>query len=103
MSNSEVSDLEKEILNELQSLTRLKNLRPTTLTLLLFSFLAEEIGSIKVNKSTLENLHILNFKVGEENKGRIIGKKGHILKAICSVSKAFAKARGKDIIVSVED
>ena len=97
------SKLESDLLEELRNLERIEDLDPTILTQLLFSFLAEEIGDLEVSQTRLENLYILNFVVGENNKAKIIGKKGHILKAVCSICKAYFKTRGKDVVINVKD
>jgi len=104
MSNlSPPSVLEENLLENLRNLDRIGDLDPTILVQLLFSFLAEEIGDLEVNQTRLGDLYILNFVVGENNKAKIIGKKGHILKAVCSICKAYFKTRGKDVVINVKD
>lgn len=102
-SSTPPSKLENDLLEALRNLDRIGDLEPTLLVQLLFSFLAEEIGDIEVTQTKLENLYILNFVVGETNKPWLIGKRGHILKAVCSICKAYFKIRGKDIVINIKD
>ena len=101
--DNQLSEFEKNLLEELRNLKRLSDISEVTFVSLLFSLLAEDVGSIRTKKITHGNLYLLDFWVGEINKGRVIGKKGHILKAIWSLSKSFFRARQKDVVISVKD
>lgn len=101
--DDQLSEFEKNLLEELRGLERLKDLSVTTFVSLLFSLLAEDVSLIGMQKTEHANLFILDYWVGADNKGRVIGKKGHILKAIWSLSKSFARTRQKDVVINVKD
>lgn len=103
MPDNQLSEFEENLLAELRGLERLSDLSVTTFVSLLFSLLAEDVGKIRLQRTTHVNLFILDYWVGDVNKGRVIGKKGHILKAIWSLSKSFARTRQRDVVINVKD
>ena len=64
--------------------------------------LADHPDKVEVKESEQAGLLTLQLFVAEEDKGRIIGKQGKVIKAIRSVVSAAASKDGKKTVVEVE-
>jgi predicted RNA-binding protein YlqC (UPF0109 family) len=84
-----------------------KNLSPNlhcsigALAALLIYDLAKDPGEITVSHRLGDGVTVLEFDVGETNKGRIIGKHGHTIKALRSLCRSIAKGRGEEIVLDL--
>jgi predicted RNA-binding protein YlqC (UPF0109 family) len=72
------------------------------LVLFMVKRLADHPERVEVKESEQAGLVTLELTVAEEDKGRIIGKQGKVIKAIRSVVSAAASKAGKKTVVEVE-
>lgn len=45
----------------------------------------------------------IEFRLSPKNKGKVIGRNGHTIKAIRSICRAIERGRGKDVSIEVLD
>lgn len=72
------------------------------LTLYLIKNLADHPDSVSVNENEENGVMHLRVKVAEEDKGRVIGKDGRVIKAIRALIGALAAKEGKRSYVQVD-
>ena len=72
------------------------------LILYLIKNLADHPDSVLVDESEENGVVHLRVKVAEEDKGRIIGKEGRVIKAIRALIGALAIKEGKRSYVQVD-
>ena len=65
--------------------------------------LVDDPESVTVNERTEKKTTILEVRVADSDKGKVIGKQGRIAKAIRSVVKAAAAKEDKKVIVDILD
>lgn len=72
-----------------------------TVTALLIYGLVKDPGAVSVRCQDGAGVTALEFDVGEVNRGRVIGKHGHTIKALRSLCRSIAKGRGEEIILDL--
>ena len=65
--------------------------------------LVDDPESVVVNEREEKKTTVLEVRVAESDKGKVIGKQGRIAKAIRSVVKAAAAKEDKKVIVDIMD
>ena len=65
--------------------------------------LVDDPESVVVNEREEKKTTVLEVRVAEPDMGKVIGKQGHIAKAIRSVVKAAAAKEDKKVIVDIMD
>lgn len=65
--------------------------------------LVEDKDNVSVTASTTDDVTTITIKVSQNDTGKIIGKKGKIVTAIRTITKAVAVKRGEKYIVEVVD
>ena len=65
--------------------------------------LVDDPESVVVNEREEKTTTVLEDKVAEADRGKVIGKQGRIAKAIRSVVKAAAAKEDKKVIVDIMD
>lgn len=65
--------------------------------------LVDDPESVVVNEREEKKTTVLEVRVAESDMGKVIGKQGHIAKAIRSVVKAAAAKEDKKVIVDIMD
>jgi len=73
----------------------------------LVSFLAKNIvdkpGSVKIEEETQNGATILKLTVDKEDMGKIIGKRGRIIKSLRSILKIKAIKSGKKAFLQIQE
>jgi len=72
------------------------------LVLLVVKSLADHPEKVVVEESDENGVTSLQLTVAEEDKGKIIGKQGKVIKAIRSVAAAAASKAGKKVAVDLD-
>jgi predicted RNA-binding protein YlqC (UPF0109 family) len=72
------------------------------LVLYLVKSLADHPEDVAVEESEQNGVLRLQLTVAEEDKGKIIGKQGKVIKAIRSVAAAAASKAGKKVAVDID-
>ena len=72
------------------------------LVLFMVKRLADHPDRVEVKETEAAGLLTLQLTVAEEDKGRVIGKQGKVIKAIRSVVSAVASKDGKKTVVEVD-
>ncbi len=72
------------------------------LVLYLVKSLADHPEDVAVEESEQNGVLRLQLTVAEEDKGKIIGKQGKVIKAIRSVAAAAATKAGKKVAVDID-
>ena len=72
------------------------------LVLYLVKSLADHPEDVAVEESEQNGVLRLQLTVSEEDKGKIIGKQGKVIKAIRSVAAAAASKSGKKVAVDID-
>ena len=72
------------------------------LVLYLVKSLADHPEKVVVEESDQNGVVRLQLTVAEEDKGKIIGKQGKVIKAIRSVASAAASKAGKKVAVDLD-
>ena len=65
--------------------------------------LVDDPESVVVNEREEKKTTVLEVRVAESERGKVIGKQGRIAKAIRSVVKAAAAKEDKKVIVDIMD
>lgn len=65
--------------------------------------LVDDPESVVVNEREEKKTTVLEVRVAESDRGKVIGKQGRIAKAIRSVVKAAAAKEDKKVIVDIMD
>ena len=73
------------------------------LATLLLKSLSSTLDSVVVNEVAEEKHVYLTTKVGEADKGKVIGKDGCIIKAVRTVLTAAATSQDKKVTLKLED
>ena len=63
--------------------------------------IVDDTNSVSVLSEDTEKGILYEIKVGKEDVGKIIGKKGRVASAIRTVAKAAGAKRGKRVMVNV--
>lgn len=64
--------------------------------------LASDPAKAEVSESEQDGVTLLNLTVAEEDKGKIIGRQGKVIKAIRALASAAAMKQGKKVSVEIE-
>lgn len=68
---------------------------------LLVGLLSESSDTTSVYVEKTSRITVLTFEIVDGNKGRVIGRRGHTLKAFRSICKSIERSRGRDVIIDV--
>ena len=77
------------------------NLPIDTLAALLIYQLIKSPQQVVVRCRGGDGLTAMEFDVGAENKGRVIGKHGHLIKALRSLCRSIERSRNRDVILDI--
>jgi predicted RNA-binding protein YlqC (UPF0109 family) len=72
------------------------------LALALVKGLADHPDKVVIQESELEGAVLLKLAVAEEDKGKIIGKQGKVIKAVRALLSAAAGKRGKRVVLDLD-
>ncbi len=72
------------------------------LVLYLLKNLADHPEQADVQQSEQNGSVVLHLVVAEEDKGKVIGKQGKVIKAIRAVANAAAAKAGKKVVVEID-
>lgn len=72
------------------------------LVLYLLKNLADQPDKVDVQQSEQNGSVVLHLVVAEEDKGKVIGKQGKVIKAIRAVASAAAAKAGKKVVVEID-
>lgn len=72
------------------------------LVLYIVKQLANDPSKASVAESEQDGVVLLNLAVAEEDKGKIIGRQGKVIKAIRALAGAAAMKQGKKVSVEIE-
>jgi predicted RNA-binding protein YlqC (UPF0109 family) len=73
-----------------------------SLVLYLLKNLADQPDKVDVQESEQGGSVHLHLIVAEEDKGKVIGKQGKVIKAIRAVASAAASKAGKKVVVEID-
>lgn len=71
------------------------------LVLFIVKQLANNPGAVSAEESESDGVLEFKLTVAEEDKGRIIGKQGKVIKAIRALASAAASKQGKRVAVDI--
>ena len=72
------------------------------LVTLLAKNLVEHPDAVEVTASEVEGAKSLLIRVADDDKGKIIGKQGKVIKALRAVAGAAAQKSGQKVLVDLE-
>ena len=87
--------------SSLQDLQNLKDLSIEGFVALVVSLLCDSPDDVKISVVRTPGLIVLEIVPGRHNKGRIIGKHGHTIKALKSLCRSVARGANKNIYIEV--
>ncbi len=64
--------------------------------------LADHPGQVQVSETADNDTVRVDLTVAEEDKGKVIGKQGKVIKAIRAVAGAAASKAGKRVLVDID-
>ncbi len=73
-----------------------------SLTQFLVKELADHPAQVSITESESEGSTLLKLNVAEEDKGKIIGKQGKVIKAIRAVVSAAGAKTGKRAVIDLD-
>ena len=92
------------IFQTLQTVEALQELPIESLASLLIYLMCEKNSStIEVATSKEGRTTIVNFILGPEARGRVIGKNGHTIRAVRSICRSIERSRGLDVMLEILD
>lgn len=65
--------------------------------------LIDDPESLSINVETEEDAEVIQVRVDEADRGKIIGKQGRIAKAIRTIARAAAIKRGMKVLIKIVD
>lgn len=100
-SRPDAPSIERFVLEKLHDLQHLKDLDVDVLAAILVGVLCADPSESTVWTTKGLNSNVVEFKVPNTDRWRILGKKGHTIKSIWSLCKSYAKSRRQDVLINV--